>query len=106
MCENTRLWEAIHSLLNFYVDESIGGGFVGEVVHGDELFREAPNLHVHVLWACHWCHEVEIFEVNGAIAYTLGRDDTVEVELGRDHVNSGRSAVFGDVESVTADGET
>ncbi len=62
-------------------------------------------LHVHVLWACHWCHEVEIFEVNGAVACTLGRDDTVEVELDRDHVNSGRSPVSGDIESVTADGE-
>ena len=44
MCKNTRLWEAIHSFLNFYVDESIGGGFDGEVIHGDELFREVPDL--------------------------------------------------------------
>ena len=50
-------------------------------------------------------NEVEIFEVNGAVACTLGRDDTVEVELDRDHVNSGRSPVSGDIESVTADGE-
>jgi hypothetical protein len=44
LCKNTRLWEAIHSFLNFYVDESIGGGFDGEVIHGDELFREVPDL--------------------------------------------------------------
>jgi hypothetical protein len=36
LCKNTRLWEAI--------DESIGGGFDGEVIHGDELFREVPDL--------------------------------------------------------------
>ncbi len=92
--------------MNFYVDEIIRGGFVGEVVHGDELFWEVLDLHAHVLWACHWCHEVDIFEVNGAVACTLGRDDTVEVELDRDHVNGGRSAVSGDVESVTANGES
>lgn len=57
---------------NFDVDESIGGGLVGEVVQGDELFGEVLDLHVHVLWACHWCHEVDIFEVNGAAACTLG----------------------------------
>jgi len=34
-------------------DESIGGGFVGEVVHGDELFREVVDFHAHVFWACH-----------------------------------------------------
>ncbi len=92
----------IHSFLNFYVDEIIRGGFVSEVVHGDKLFREVIDLHVHVLWACHWCHEVEIFEVNGTVACTLGQDDTVEVELDRDHVDGGRSAVSGDIESVTA----
>ncbi len=94
------------SFLNFYVDKIIRGGFVGEVVHGDELFRAVLDPHAHVLWACHWCHEVEIFEVNGAGVCTLGRDDTVEVELDRDHVNGGRSAVSGDVESVTANGES
>jgi hypothetical protein len=37
--EYTRLQEAVHSFLNFDVDLSIGGGLVGEVVHGDKLFR-------------------------------------------------------------------
>ena len=45
---------------------------VGEVVHSYELFREVFDFHVHVLWTCHGCHEVEIFEVNGAVACTLG----------------------------------
>ncbi len=106
MRENNCLWEAVHSFLNFYVDKSIRGGFVGEVVQVDKLFREVLDLHAHVLQACHWCHEVEIFEVNGAVACPLGRDDTVEVELYRDHVNGGRSTVSGDVESVTTNGES
>ena len=58
--------------MNFDVDKSIKGGLVGEVVHGDELFGEVLDLHAHVLWARHWCREVEIFEVNGAVACTLG----------------------------------
>jgi len=98
----THLWEAAHPFLNFDVDKSIGGGLVGEVVHGDELFREVLDLHAHVFWACHWCHEVEIFEVNGAVACTLGRDDSVEVEFDRDHVNGGRPTVSWKVDSVTA----
>jgi len=63
LCENTHLWKAIHSFLIFYVDKSIGGGFVGEVVHGDELFREVLDFYVHVFWACHWCHEVEMYSL-------------------------------------------
>ena len=92
--------------MNFNVDESIGDDFVGEVLHGDELFREVLDFHAHVFLACHWCHEVEIFEVNGAVACTLGQDDAVEVELDSDHVNGGRSAVSGDVESIAANGES
>ncbi len=54
---------------------------------------------------CHWCHEVEVFEVNGAVACTLGQDDTVEVEFDHDHVNSGRTEVSGEVDFVAADSE-
>ncbi len=54
---------------------------------------------------CHWCHEVEIFEINGAIACTLGQDDTVEVEFDHDHVNSGCTTVSREVDSVAADSE-
>ena len=79
----------------FDVDKFIGGGLVGKVVHDDEVFREVLDFHAHVLRTCHWCHEVEVFEVNGAEVRTLGRDDTVEVELDRDHINSGHTTVPG-----------
>ncbi len=92
-------------MLYFDVDESIGGGLVGEVVYGDKIFGEVLDFHAHVLRTCHWCHEVEVFEVNGAVARTLGQDDTVEVELDRDHVNSGRTTVPGEVYSVAINGE-
>ncbi len=91
--------------LYFDVDESIGGSLVGEVVHGDKVFGEVLDFHVHVLRTCHWCHEVEVFEVNGAVACTLGWDDTIEVELDRDHVNSGHTTVPKEDDSVAADGE-
>ncbi len=105
MHKYTRLQETVHSFLNFDVDVSIGGGLVGEVVHGDELFREVFDFHTHVLWTCHWCHEVEVFEVNGAVACTLGQDDTVEVEFNCDHVNCGHTAVSREVDFVATDSE-
>ncbi len=89
----------------FDVDESIGDGLVGKVVHGDKVFWEVLDFHAHVLRTCHWCHEVEVFEVNGAVAPTLGRDDTVEMDLDRDYVNSGHTTVSGEVDSVAANGE-
>ncbi len=47
--EYAHLREALHSFLNFDVDVSIGGGLVGKVVHGDKLFGEILDFHVHVL---------------------------------------------------------
>ncbi len=105
MRKYTRLREAVHSFLNFDVDISIGGGLVGKVVHGDKLFWEVFDFHAHVLWTCHWCHEVEVFEVNGAVACNLGQDDIVEVEFDRNHVNSGCTAVSREVDFVAANGE-
>jgi hypothetical protein len=58
-----------------------------------------PGLGPKGLW------QVEVFEVIGAVACTLGQDDTVEVELDRDHVNRGRTTVPGEVDSVAANGE-
>ncbi len=89
----------------FDVDNSIGGGLVSEVVHGDKVFGEVLEFYAHVLRMCYWCHEVEVSEVNGAVARTLGRDDTVEVELDSDHVNSERTTVPMEVDSVTTLGE-
>ncbi len=105
LCEYTRLREAVHSFLNFDVDVFIRSGLVGRVIHGVELFGEVLDFHAHVLRTCHWCHEVEIFEVNGAVVCTLGQDDTVGMEFDRDHVHIGRSAVSREVDSVAADGE-
>jgi hypothetical protein len=45
-------------------------------------------------------------KVNGAVVCTLGQDDTVEVEFDHDYVIGEHPAVSGNVESVTAYGET
>ena len=57
-----------------------------------------PLLHSHVFWACHWSIEVEILEVNCAVACTIGQDDTVDMKLDRDHVDSGRTTITGKIE--------
>ncbi len=89
----------------FDVDKPIGAGLVGEVLHDDEVLGEVLDFHAHVLRTCYWCPEVEVFEVNGAVVRTLGRDDTVEVELDCDHVNSWCTTVPEEVDSAAANGE-
>jgi hypothetical protein len=45
------------------------------------------------------------WEVNSAVACNLGGDDTVEMELDSDHVDSGCATVAGVVDSVAANGK-
>ena len=47
---------------------------------------------------CNTSIEVEIFVVNGAVACTLGRDDTVEMKLDREHVNSECTTITWEIE--------
>ena len=76
LSENTSLREAVHPFFNFDVDTSVEDGLAGKVVHLCKLFGEVIDFHVHVLRTCHRCHEVKTLEINGAVACTLGGDDT------------------------------
>ncbi len=71
LCKDACLWETIHSLLYFVVDCTIVGSQVNEVVGFDKIRREVPDFHAHVFWLVHWGVEVEILQVNGAIACIL-----------------------------------
>ena len=62
------MWETIHSLLYFDVDCTIVGSQVDEVVGFDKIGWEVADFHAHVFWLVHWGVEVEILQVNGAIA--------------------------------------
>ncbi len=71
LCKDARLWETVHSLLYFDVDCTIVGSQVNEVVGFDKIGREVTDFPAHVFRLVHWCVEVEILQVNGAIACVL-----------------------------------
>ncbi len=54
---------------------------------------------MHEFWACHQGVEVEILQINGAVASILCGDDAGEVKFDHDHVNGGGTAIprVGDV---------
>ena len=68
---DTCLWETIHSLLYFDVDCTIIGSQVDEIVGFDKIGWEIADFHAHVLQSVHQGVEVEILQVNGAIACVL-----------------------------------
>ena len=63
--------ETVHSLLYFDLDCTVGGSQVDEVVGFDKIGREVADFHAHVFRLVHWGVEVEILQVNGAIACVL-----------------------------------
>ncbi len=71
LCKDGHLQETVHALLYFDVDCTVVGSQVVEVVGFDIIGREVADLHVHVFWSVHGCVEVEILQVDGAIACIL-----------------------------------
>jgi hypothetical protein len=71
LCKDARLRETIHTLLYFDVDCTIVSSQVVEVVGFDKIGSEAADLHVHVFWLVHGYVEVEILQVDGALACVL-----------------------------------
>ncbi len=60
---------------------------------------------MHEFRACHQGVEVEIFQINGAVACTLSEEDAVEMNFDRDHVNGGGTAIPGIGDAITTNGE-
>jgi hypothetical protein len=54
----------------------------------------------------HWGVEVEILQIDGAVACTLCGDDAVQMNLDCDHVDSGGTAIPMIGDAIAADGET
>ncbi len=71
LCKDACLRETVHAHLYFDGDCTVVGGQVIEVVGFDKIGREVTDLHAHVFWLVHWGVEVEILQVNGAIACVL-----------------------------------
>ncbi len=50
---------------------------------------------MHQFRAYHWGVEVEILQIDGAVAYTLCGDDAVEMNLDCDHDDGGGTTIPG-----------
>ena len=61
----------VYALMYFDIDGTVIVGQVFEVVKLDKIGREVADFHAHVFWSVHWGVEVEILQVNGAIACIL-----------------------------------
>jgi hypothetical protein len=71
LCKDACLWETLHALLYFDVDCTLVSSQVDEVVGFDKIGRGVADFHAHVFRSVHWGVEVEILQVNGAIACIL-----------------------------------
>ncbi len=69
--KDARLWETIHALLYFDIDGTIIVGQGCEVVEFGEIRREVAEFHAHEFQSVHGCVEVEILQINGAVACIL-----------------------------------
>jgi hypothetical protein len=60
---------------------------------------------LHEFWACHWGVEVEIFQIDCAVARTFCGNNAVEMNFDHDHVHSGGTAIPGISDVIAANGK-
>ena len=101
MCNDAFLWETVHSFLDQDIDESIGSGEFVKFVECNDVVWNVRKLESHVFWANHWCGEVEILDVDGHESCPFGGDNTVEENLGGQHVSCWCAAIARVCDSVT-----
>ncbi len=63
------------------------------------------KFHAHEFRACHWGVEVEILQIDGAVACTLCGDNAVEMNFDCDNVDCGGTAIPGISDVIAANGE-
>jgi hypothetical protein len=71
LCKDACLRETIHAPLYFDNDCTVVVSHVIEVVGFDQIGREVADFHAHVFWLVHGCDEVEILQIDCAIACVL-----------------------------------
>ncbi len=69
--EDACLWKTIHALLYFDIDCAIIVSQVFEVVGFDKIRREVADFHPHVFQLVNGCVEVEILQIDDAVACVL-----------------------------------
>ncbi len=60
---------------------------------------------MHEFWACHWSVEVEILQIDCAVACTLCGDGAIEMNFDHDHVNGGGTAIPRIGDAIAANGK-
>ncbi len=100
------LGEAIHSVLHFAEDIAICIHLVAESVFINDIRWEQLQFHTEVFISIHWCHEVEIFNVNHHELGVRHRDDTVEYYLDCEEIGCGCAAVIGVVDKISTHRDT
>ena len=106
MSNDACLWETMHSLLDQDIDESIGGGKFVKFIECNDVVCYVRKFESHVFRANHWCVEVEILDVDGHESCLFGGDNTVEENLGGQHVSCWCAAIARVSDSVTTNCET
>jgi hypothetical protein len=76
-----------------------------QFVDSCEVFGEFSEFHAHEFRAYHQGVEVEILQIDGAVACTFCGDDAVEMNLDCDHVNGGGTTIPGIGDAIATDGE-
>ncbi len=71
LCKDAHLWKTVHALLYFDIDGPIVIGQVCEVVAFSKIGREVVEIHAPKFWSVYWCVEVEILQINSAVAWVL-----------------------------------
>ena len=59
------MWESIHAVSDFEVDETVFVNFSHEVIQCDKIFGGVAEFQLHVLELVHRCVEVKILDVDG-----------------------------------------
>ncbi len=74
---DTCLWKALHSLLDFTVDVAVGGGFAAKVVVLNDIVWYVNDAEAHVFVSGHWGVEIKILDVHHHEFCTVGKDNAV-----------------------------
>lgn len=87
--KSSGLWEAIHALANFHIDEVVVDKGLQVVLEHDGSW-DLAHMNLHVFIAGHGCIQVEVFDIHGHEFGIGSGDDTVEKDFG-----SGECSSFG-----------
>ena len=82
LCDDARLWKAIHTFLYSHVDVSIQSCELPEVIKFNEILGYVRDFQAHEFRSVHGCVDVEILDVYCHEPCPLCRNDAGEEDFG------------------------